>query len=83
MYVTVDNRPITLVGAFENPIMDDARTRRQSTENALVSEVERLRDGFGITPRAAWSIGSESESLGETISLPDLTSALESHLTQK
>lgn len=83
VYVTVDNRPITLVGAFESPIMDDARTRRQSTENALVSEVERLRDGFGITPRAAWSIGSESESLGETISLPDLTSALESHLTQK
>ena len=89
VYVAVRNdRPISLVNAFEEPVaVGDDRGRRVQAAAQLAHEARQIHSAYGFDPVATFVLGtdemkSELAGLGEDVSLRELPAALEAALAE-
>ena len=87
VFVTVrDDRAVSLVNAFEQPVAGDAsRSRRVAAAEALASEARHIDAAYGVQPAAAWVVGvgelaRSFEGLATPTTHPDLLEGLASTL---
>lgn len=89
VYVTVRNdRPVTLVNAFESPVVTEpGEDRRAAAAAKLAQEARDIEEAYGDRPVAAWVFGlgklvEPFEGLAERVSQPQLLEAIETHLNE-
>lgn len=81
VYVAIrDTRPVSLVNAFETPVLetDDAKGRRSVAAARLAQEARDVQEVYGFTPRAAFVLGlgdlaEPFEGIAEKTTLAGLT----------
>ncbi len=89
VYITVRNdRSVSLVGAFENPVVATAQGRRRLGAEALAREEKELRDAYGLQPCASFVFGLEDlvhqfHGLAEKIILPQLEEKLKESINSE
>ncbi|UOR01727.1 type I-E CRISPR-associated protein Cas7/Cse4/CasC [Leucobacter allii] len=74
-----DSQSVNLVGAFEEPVVGDARLRRAA--EALAEHATEVDANFGTTPMKSWvvRVGAATEALdvlGERVTFPELADAV-------
>lgn len=80
VYVAVrDDRSVSLVNAFEEPVVaTDGQGRREASAQALAAEEREIEENYGMKPKAAYvvALGEDMrrpfENLAEPVSFPDL-----------
>lgn len=73
-----DDQPVSLVGAFERPVLkSDTEGFVAKSVRKLVEHEKQLEEAFGVKPRHAFVVSLEdyegTESLGEQVAFNDLT----------
>ena len=73
-----DDQPVSLVGAFERPVLkSDTEGFVAKSVRKLVEHEKQLEEAFGVKPRHAFVVSLEdyegAESLGEQVAFNDLT----------
>lgn len=81
------DQPVSLVGAFENPVSSEGGYVHQSAER-LVSYMEQADLAYGVERDATWATALPSAReaatrVGQPIPLPDLLAALEQTVGQR
>lgn len=89
VYVTVrDDRPVSLVNAFETPVTAaDSTSRRRAAAEALAAEARSLESAYGLAPQASWVIAlgdlaDPFDGLAEISTEASLLAALEAALAE-
>lgn len=92
VYVTVrDDRSISLVNAFEEPVVsENNQGRRKSAADRLAREAEQIQNTYGFVPQAAFvmSLGDLADAfiemdLAKKTTLPELVEAVAEAATQE
>lgn len=92
VYVTVrDDRSISLVNAFEEPVVsENNQGRRKSAADRLAREAEQIQNTYGFYPKAAFvmSLGDLADAfveqnLAQKTTLPELIDAVVEAATQE
>jgi CRISPR system Cascade subunit CasC len=81
-----NDQPVSLVGAFEEPVSADGGHVRQSADR-LVSYMDEVDSAYGVPRVAAWATSlpgaaEAAQRLGGTVPLPGLLDALEQAVGQ-
>lgn len=71
VYVTFTDRPINLVGAFENPVTGNGHGYKEASVTALLEYAKKIYGNYGF-PENTYSIGGMDELSKETLNLPQL-----------
>ncbi|AYD89829.1 type I-E CRISPR-associated protein Cas7/Cse4/CasC [Actinomyces lilanjuaniae] len=90
VYVTVrDDRPVSLVNAFENPVRgDEGTSRRRAAARALAEEARSVSEVYEMLPLASFivslsDLGEEMDGLGERVRLSELLDRVTSVVRQR
>lgn len=87
VYVAVrDTRSVSLVNAFEQPVLEGTEGRRAEGAARLAKEAEQIESAYGFKPLAAYATGlgdlpGKFEGIARRVTLPELGDALRAALT--
>ncbi|MDK8450461.1 type I-E CRISPR-associated protein Cas7/Cse4/CasC [Corynebacterium mastitidis] len=87
VYVAVrDTRSVSLVNAFEQPVLEGTEGRRAEGAARLAKEAEQIQSAYGFKPLAAYATGlgdlpGKFEGIARRVTLPELGDALRAALT--
>lgn len=87
VYVAVrDTRSVSLVNAFEQPVLEGTEGRRAEGAARLAKEAEQIESAYGFKPLAAYVTGlgdlpGKFEGIARRVALPELGDALRAALT--
>lgn len=89
IYITVrTDRPISLVNAFEEPVLSaNDKGRREVSAQRLAAEATEIQEQFGFTPARALVTGlgglqKEFADIAESMTLPEVYTALEAAIEE-
>jgi len=74
------DQPVNLVGAFERPVQAGEDGHAARSIQALVDQAQRLYQEYAGEPARTYVIGKGLETLGESVSLPQLLASLKTTL---
>lgn len=88
VYVVVrEGRSVSLVNAFEEPVIgEDSKGRRAASAQALADEEREVESTYGLKPKAAFIVAlgeamrAPFEDLAKVVTFPELTGKVESAL---
>ncbi|MDY5155555.1 type I-E CRISPR-associated protein Cas7/Cse4/CasC [Actinotignum urinale] len=81
------DRPVSYVGAFEDPVVDNGQGRRGEAAKKLAREIEAVESTYANSPLVTWVIAlpklaDEFDTVGTISTLPDALEGLSSALAQ-